>query len=156
LNGIANFSSGTPFTVYDGVDFSQSGSAPEVQGFPANRPNLVANPNNGPRTVERWFDITAFQRLDPVGNAGQYGNAGRNIVRGPGFHGLDLSLLKTFPIREGHSLQFRAECFNFPNHPNFFIPENDVASPNFGRILQAGPSKTVAVCFEVSVLTLLK
>ena len=141
LNGIANFSSGTPFTVYDGVDFSQSGSAPEVQGFPANRPNLVANPNNGPRTVERWFDITAFQRLDPVGNAGQYGNAGRNIVRGPGFHGLDLSLLKTFPIREGHSLQFRAECFNFPNHPNFFIPENDVASPNFGRILQAGPSR---------------
>jgi TonB dependent receptor-like, beta-barrel len=141
LNGIANFSSGTPFTVYDSVDFSQSGNAPEIQGFPANRPNVVADPNQGPRTVERWFDINAFQRLDPVGSGGQYGSAGRNIVKAPGFHGLDLSLLKTFPIREGHSLQFRVECFNFPNHPNFFIPQNDVRSPNFGRILQAGPPR---------------
>jgi hypothetical protein len=60
------------------------------------------------------------------------------MVRAPGFSGLDLSLMKTFAVREGHSLQFRVECFNFPNHPNFFIPDNDVASPNFGRILQAG------------------
>jgi hypothetical protein len=141
LNGIANFSSGTPFTVYDSVDFSQSGNAPEIQGFPANRPDAAADPNQGPRTVERWFDISAFQRLDPVSNAGQYGNAGRNIVRAPGFHGLDLSLFKSFRIREGHSLQFRVECFNFPNHPNFFIPDNDVGSPNFGRILQAGPPR---------------
>jgi hypothetical protein len=143
LNGIANFSSGGPFTVYDSVDYSQSGSAPEIQGFPSNRPNVVSDPNNGPKTVERWFNIGAFQRLDPLSSGGQYGNAGRNIVRGPGFRGLDLSLLKTFSIREGQSLQFRVECFNFPNHANFFNPENDSASPNFGRILQAGPPRLV-------------
>ena len=127
--------------MYDSVDYSQSGSAPEIQGFPSNRPNVVSDPNNGPKKVERWFNIAPFQRLDPLTSGGKYGNAGRNIVRAPGFSGLDLSLMKTFAIREGHSLQFRAECFNFPNHANFFIPENDVASPNFGRILQAGPPR---------------
>ena len=127
--------------MYDSVDYSQSGSAPEIQGFPSNRPNVVSDPNNGPKTVERWFNIAPFQRLDPLTSGGKYGNAGRNIVRAPGSSGLDLSLMKTFAVREGHSLQFRAECFNFANHPNFFIPENDGASPNFGRILQAGPPR---------------
>ncbi|MEW5978640.1 MAG: carboxypeptidase regulatory-like domain-containing protein [Acidobacteriota bacterium] len=141
LNGIANLSSGTPFTVYDSVDVAQSGNAPEIQGFPANRPNLVSDPNRGPRTVDQWFDISAFQRLEPMADAGKYGNAGRNIVRAPGFHGVDLSVFKNFPIHENQSLQVRAECFNFANHANFFIPENDVGSPNFGRILQAGPPR---------------
>lgn len=149
INGIANFSSGTPFTVYDSVDFSQSGNAPQIQGFPANRPNLVSDPNQGPRTVERWFNVNAFQRLDPVRNAGQYGNAGRNVVRAPGYRGLDLSLLKNFKLQERTSLQFRVECFNFPNHANFFIPENDVGSPNFGRILQAGPSRLLQFALKL-------
>jgi hypothetical protein len=60
------------------------------------------------------------------------------VVRGPGFANLDLSLFKNIPIRESASLQFRAECFNVLNHPNFFLPENDLASPNFGQILEAG------------------
>lgn len=148
FNAIGNFSSGTPFTVYDSVDFSQSGNAPEIQGFAANRPNAISNPNKGPRTAERWFDINAFQRLDPVRNAGQFGTAGRNTVRAPGFHGLDLSLFKNFQVREGQSLQFRAECFNFPNHPNFFIPENDIGSPNFGQILQAGPPRLLQLALK--------
>ena len=86
--------------------------------------------------MEQWFDISAFtsSRLDPLTSGGKYGNAGRNIVRGPGFQRTgsvadeDLS-----GSGKGILLQFRAECFNFPNHPNFFIPENDVASPIFGE-----------------------
>jgi hypothetical protein len=141
VSGIANFSSGTPFTVYDGRDVSQQGRAPEISGFAASRPNAIRDPNQGPRTVERWFDIGAFQRLDPIADAGQFGNAGRNIVRGPGFGVVDLSLLKNIKIRESKQIQFRAECFNIANHANFFIPENDIDSPNFGRILQAGPPR---------------
>lgn len=141
VNGIANFSSGAPFTVYESRDVSQQGSAPEITGFSANRPNLIADPNTGPRTVERWFNTEAFQRLDPLANAGQFGNAGRNVVRGPGFHVVDLSLLKSFKLTESRMLQFRFECFNVGNHPNFFLPENDVGSANFGRILQAGPPR---------------
>ena len=51
---------------------------------------------------------------------------------------MDLSLFKNFKVHENVNLQFRAECFNATNHANFFLPENDIASPNFGRILQAG------------------
>jgi hypothetical protein len=149
INGILNVSSSTPFTVYDSVDYSQSGSAPEIQGYAANRPNLVSNPNKGPRTVQEWFDISAFQRLDPQTSGGMYGNAGRNIVNGPGFTGLDASLLRNFQIRESLSLQFRAEWFNVLNHPNFYIPQNDIASPNFGRILQAAPPRLLQFGMKV-------
>ena len=63
---------------------------------------------------------------------------------------MDLSLLKNFKLTERASVQFRFECFNCPNHANFFIPENDVGSPNFGRILQAGPSRLLQ--FAVKLL----
>jgi len=143
INGIANFSSGTPFTVFDSADVAQQGDAPEITGFHASRPNLKAleDPNQGTHTVEQWFNIHAFEPLNPVSDAGQFGNAGRNIVRGPAFGVLDLSLLKSFKIRESKQIQFRFECFNVANHPNFFLPENDISSSNFGRILQAGPAR---------------
>jgi hypothetical protein len=135
--------------VYDSRDVSQQGSAPEITGFSANRPDLIGDPNQGPRTVERWFSIDAFQRLDPIINAGQFGNAGRNVVRGPGFHVLDLSLFKTFKFRESKQIQFRIECFNVANHPNFFLPENDIGSANFGRILQAGPPRLLQFALKL-------
>ena len=45
--------SGTPFTVFDSNDVAAQGSAPEITGFSAQRPNLIGNPNNGPRSGER-------------------------------------------------------------------------------------------------------
>ncbi len=43
-------------------------------------------------------------------------------VAGPGFHRLDFSIFKDFPINEKHKLQFRTEIFNLTNHPNFNAP----------------------------------
>ncbi|HZT37867.1 MAG TPA: carboxypeptidase regulatory-like domain-containing protein [Bryobacteraceae bacterium] len=141
LNAIANFSSGTPFTVYDSANVALQGSAPEITGFYSSRPNLVTDPNLGPHTAGQWVSPSAFQRLDPKTQAGQFGNEGRNVVRGPGIANVDLSLLKTFRLVESARLQFRAECFNCANHANFGLPDNDLASPNFGRILEAGPPR---------------
>ncbi len=84
---------------------------------------------------------SAFRRLNPVTEAGRFGNAGRGTVYGPGIANLDLSLLKTVALREQLRLQFRAESFNLANHANFGLPENDLASPNFGRVLSAGPPR---------------
>jgi len=138
LNGIVNVSSGTPFTVYDTRNVAQQGSHPEITGFAGSRPDLISNPNQGPRTVEQWLLPSAFRRLDAVAEAGKFGNAGRNIVRGPGQSTLDLSAFKNFRLSEGWSAQFRLEAFNVANHANFGIPVNDLVSPNFGRILEAG------------------
>jgi hypothetical protein len=138
LNAIANFSSGTPFTVYDSANVALQGSSPEITGFTSSRPDLVSDPNQGPHTAGQWISRSAFQRLDPVTQAGQFGSEGRNAVRGPGISNIDLSLLKTFAVTERARLQFRAECFNLANHANFGIPDNDIASPNFGRVLESG------------------
>jgi hypothetical protein len=63
--------------------------------------------------------------------------------RGPGIANVDLSLLKSIPLDERARLQFRAEWFNIANHANFGLPDNDLASPNFGRVLEAGPPRLV-------------
>ncbi len=153
FNTIANFSSGTPFTVYDSADVSLQGTAPEISGFYSSRPNLVADPNQGPHTPDQWVSRSAFQRLDPATQAGQFGNEGRNVVRGPGIANVDLSLLKTVALAERAHLQFRAECFNIANHANFGLPENDLASPNFGRILESGPPTALPTRSEAALLS---
>ncbi|MBI1355634.1 MAG: hypothetical protein GC160_14950 [Acidobacteria bacterium] len=143
LNGILTMSSATPFTVYDTTNVSLQGSHPEVSGFFSSRPDLIADPNAGRSTVEQWISPQAFRRLDPIADAGKFGNAGRNIARGPGLGNLDLALLKDFAFSERTRLQFRAEAFNVANHANFSLPVNDLASPSFGRILEAGPSRRI-------------
>jgi Carboxypeptidase regulatory-like domain len=148
LNTIMNFASGTPFTVYDSANVSLQGSAPEITGFYSSRPNLVSDPNNGPHTPNQWVSRSAFQQLDPATQAGQFGNEGRNVVRGPGIQNIDLSLFKNFAIGESMRLQFRAECFNLFNHANFGLPENDLQSPAFGQILQAGPPRLLQLALK--------
>jgi phage-related tail fiber protein len=82
VNVIASHNSSTPFTIYDSTNVSLQANSPPISGIPASRPNLIGNPNAGPHTVQRWMSPSAFQRLDPVTQAGQFGNAGRNIARG--------------------------------------------------------------------------
>jgi hypothetical protein len=68
-----------------------------------------------------------------------YGNAGRDIVTGPGTNNFDATFQKEFPLRETMRLQFRADMFNFFNHPNFDQPNRifTAASSNFGSISSA-------------------
>lgn len=150
LNTIASFSTGTPFTVYDSADVSLQGSAPEISGFYSSRPNLIANPNVGqPHTANEWISRAPFQQLNPVTMAGQFGNEGRNVVRGPGIESVDASLFRSFSLNETKRLQFRAECFNVLNHANLGLPENDLESPAFGQILQAGPPRLMQLALKL-------
>lgn len=141
LNLIAIANSATPFTVYDSSNVSLQASAPPISGYFASRPNVVGNPNRGPHSVAQWIDPANFQRLDPTTQAGQFGDAERNVARGPGSADVDLSAIKNFQLAEWMTLQFRAESFNVANHPNFGLPIADMASGNFGQILLAGPPR---------------
>jgi hypothetical protein len=150
LNTISSFSSGTPFTVYDSANVSLQGSAPEITGFYSSKPDLISDPNSGqPHTANQWVTRAPFLQLNPVTQAGQFGNEGRNVVRGPGIEDVDLSLFKNFSIDETRRVQFRAECFNLLNHPNFGLPENDLESPAFGQILQAGPPRLLQLAVKL-------
>lgn len=150
MNAIASLSTGTPFTVYDSADVSQQGSAPEITGFYSSRPDLISNPNVGqPHTANEWISRSPFLALNPVTQAGQFGNEGRNVVRGPGIEDVDFSIFKYFDVSERARVQFRAECFNLLNHPNFGLPENDLESPAFGQILQAGSPRLLQLAIKV-------
>ncbi len=152
LNGIASIQSGTPFTVFDSNDVSLQGQAPEITGFSANRPNLVGNPNHGPRTPQQWFNVSAFQQLqpDPQGRFQVFGNEGRNVVEGPGYANWDFSAFKNIPVAEGKEFQFRGELFNVLNHTNLRLPVSDISSgPGvFGSIHQDVSPRVIQVALK--------
>ncbi len=138
LNGIFTAMSGTPFTVFDSNDVSLQGQAPEISGFSSNRPNVIGNPNSGPRSTAEWFNVSTFQRLtqDPNSPVEQFGNEGRNAVLGPRYVNWDFSAFKNIRLTESKELQLRGELFNILNHTNFRLPVSDIESPNFGQIQQ--------------------
>ena len=88
------------------------------------RPNLIPGRSNNPivGTPQQWFDPRNFT----LPNVGFYGTLGRNTLIGPPLADLDLSIEKTFAVRENLHLQFRAEFFNALNHTNFGLPLNSV------------------------------
>ena len=138
FNALLAVNSSTPFTVYDSANVSLQAPHPGVSGMFGDRPNAVGNPNSGaPHKVSQWVSPSAFQRLDPVANAGQFGNEARNSVDGPAYGSLDASLDKSFAIGENTKIQFRAEAFNVTNHVNLIPPVFDMNSPAFGQITEA-------------------
>jgi len=150
INGIATYNSGTPFTVSDSANVALQANSPPISGFPASRPNLVGDPNSGPRTVDEWISRSAFQRLNLQTQAGQFGNAGRNIARGPSYTSIDVSFVRNFALHGQTRLQFRAEVFNVFNHVNLGLPVADLNSPSFGRIISAGPPRLGQFALKLS------
>ena len=123
--------SGAPFTVNISSDQANIGAGP------AQRPNVSADPNNGPHTPQQWFDTSVFS----LPALYSFGNAPRNAVIGPGLEEFDFSLQKDIVLREPLRLQFRAEAYNLLNHPNFNIPNRIAFTPNFGSISSAQDSR---------------
>ena len=153
LNGIFTAMSGGPFTVFDSNVVSLQGQAPEITGFSANRPNLIGNPNSGPRTPKEWFNVSAFQQLqpDPLGRFEVFGDEGRNVVQGPGYVNWDASAFKTIRLTESKELQFRGELFNLLNHTNFRLPVSDIEdiqTGTFGQIQSDVSPRVIQVALK--------
>jgi hypothetical protein len=139
-NGIWVFQTGRPFTVALHPDLDNSNTGRSTLGFGANdRPNASANPKLSNPSAARWFDTGAFQ----VPAFGAFGNAGRNILEGPGLGVGNVSVLKETPLAEHIRLQLRIEAFNVLNRANYDLPGIFLGSPNFGRILSAGQPRRV-------------
>jgi hypothetical protein len=128
LNVIATAQSGLPFTVVSGTDRSLSGIGNDYA-------DLVGNPArpSGANPIFQYFNPAAFA---PAAS-GTFGSAGRNILRGPGYFDVDMSIFKEFLFTERWKLQFRAEAFNLENRANFQNPTASVSSATFGRITAA-------------------
>jgi hypothetical protein len=135
LNSIYTMRSGTPVNVVD------EGNPQSTTNL---RPNIVGNPvlPRSQRTLQEWFNTSAFTpNLDANGNI-IAGDAGRNIFSGPGYINVDFSLFKDFAITKKYRLQTRLESFNTLNTPHFSNPGGNETTPGSFGIIQFTDNKT--------------
>lgn len=132
FSGTLTFQDGTPLNpVYYATDFANSGTP--------NRPNVVfgqdVNLPASQRNADRFFNTNAFSDPAPY----TFGNAGRDVLPGPGNAVVNVALERRFVVTEGKSIAFRAETFNLLNHPNIGIPgPYPDFGPFFGKAFSAG------------------
>ena len=151
LSGTAVLQSGTPFSItnaggatYYGTDTSRasfvSGDVTRMavkHGTTENRLNSYFNNGIFSTTAGTVTQTDTQTGAAPVfATAGTlYGNTGRNILTGPMQRDLDLSLSKETALRDGVSVEFRAQAFNVTNTPNFSNPSGDIGTAStFGEI----------------------
>jgi hypothetical protein len=125
VNAIVTLASGVPFTPIVAQD--RAGTArPNSQW-----PDRICEGTVDEPSAERWFDASCFT----VPAVGTFGNAGRNILVGPGLTNVDFSIFKSFSVIADHLLQFRLEVFNTFNHVNLGQPNATIDAPlTVGRI----------------------
>lgn len=125
---------GTPLTLFVGSDAPGFGN---VDGGPSDRPNIVdpgilgmtiGNPDTAPLILTR--DRFSYIQLDQ-----DRGSLGRGTFRKGGIANVNASVTKTWRYgANGGAVSFRAEAFNFTNHPQFDEPQRNLSSPAFGKI----------------------
>jgi Carboxypeptidase regulatory-like domain/TonB dependent receptor len=137
LSGTVTLQDGTPVNpFYFGLDFANSGTP--------NRPNIVPGQSislpRSVRSANEFFNTGAFSAPAPF----TFGDAGRDIIPGPGNNIFDFSLARRFPIRDRGAVEFRASAFNAFNHPNWGIPgPNPDFGPFFGKIFSSGEPRRI-------------
>jgi hypothetical protein len=120
LNGVFTWSTGTPLTIT---------SDPLLCACPGN--TVTANFNGGSISGANgnFLNPAAFSAAAP----GQFGNLGRGAFRGPDFKNYDMSLFKSFRVRDRFNLELRGEAYNLSNTPHFANPVTNINSPAFGQ-----------------------
>ena len=123
IAGVFSAATGNYYTATDIVSVSNSDCGGTV-GFYCSRPARVGDPNGKPCIPGTLFNTCAFAddlTIPGIVPAGTFGDAGRNIIEGPGYKTWDTSFVKQFPINEQKHLEFRAEFFNILNHVNYLF-----------------------------------
>ncbi|MGH9325608.1 MAG: carboxypeptidase regulatory-like domain-containing protein [Terriglobia bacterium] len=135
VSSLTSWQNGFPFTIFSGVDNSFSGEfldRADFTGTSLGQAVLGDRPHG--QMVNEYFNTSVFG----VNAIGTFGNAGKNLLEGPGFFDTDIGLIKNTRITERTSVQFRAEFFNLFNSVNLMQPGNTVGSGSFGHIFSAG------------------
>jgi outer membrane receptor protein involved in Fe transport len=136
FNGIATFTSGTPYTAGVGGEEDIAGvGGTEYNSFGSGsggyeRMDVVGNPKLSNPTRAEWFNTSAFV----IPAAGTYGNVGRDTLRSDPYRNFDLSLFRQFPITETKRLEFRFEMFNAFNQVVYAPPDAAAVDPTYGAV----------------------
>ena len=131
-SGDWTIASGLPFTprLLGDIDEVNAGTNGTL------RPNLVPGQSVSlaNHSIAEWFNTAAF--IAPP--AGNYGNARRNSIIGPGSKVFDMAFTKIIPLKESRMLEFRAQATNIFNIPNYSSIDTTLNSPTFGRVTAVG------------------
>jgi len=138
--GVLTLMSGTPLNF----------GAPNA---PLNAPGNAQSPNiSGPVRILHgvdeafWFDPSNFSAPAP----GTFGNLGRNILGGPNFFGFDASLSRKITIREGWTVEIRADAIDAFNKAQFGNPDTGFGNANFGKVKGAGGARNISLGARLS------
>lgn len=145
VTGLVNWRSGFAYSVFSNVDNSFSGVGSDRADYVGGNTSLDrSRPHR--ELVRNYFNVSAFSP-----NAiGTFGNSGKNILRGPRYFDADMGLLKSFPVSELTSLQFRAEFFNLFNNVNFNQPNNLLGTASVGAITSASDPRILQLALKLS------
>ena len=138
-SGDFTFATGTPLSPQIVGSFTEvnSGTSGTL------RPDVVPGQpvTLGNQGIGQWFNTAAF--VAPP--TGQFGDAGRNSIPGPGTILFDMSVSKTFQFKEARTLEFRATGNNIFNHVNFAGVDTNLNSPTFGQVISVGGMRRVTL-----------
>lgn len=163
LLSISSISSGSPFTIFSGIQQTGAGS----NGV--DRPDQIAKPRlstarkvredyfgQGTNNAMAFFAIPLHVAGGTGPNLGRFGTLGRNTFRGPAYYDFDFSLIKDTPFGRRKSgaervdLQFRGEFFNLFNIVNMGLPANILNGSGFGEISKtAGTSRQIQLSLKL-------
>ncbi|MGH9852699.1 MAG: TonB-dependent receptor, partial [Blastocatellia bacterium] len=162
VSAISQFQTGTPVTIATGDDFAGVGPGSGAQFWIVNGdPTLGSGDKKfslGASDQNYWFRISqsgatcnpanAANRRDPATclftepGAGTFSTRqSRGILYNPGFQNHNLTLVKEFFITESHRIQFRAEAYNWLNHPNWNGADTNPRSSTFGKVTSKGGNR---------------
>jgi hypothetical protein len=163
LLSISSISSGSPFTVFSGIQQTGAGS----NGV--DRPDQIAVPHlstarqvredyfgQGVNNGSAFFSIPIHIAGGTGPNQGRFGTLGRNSFRGPAYYDFDFALIKDTPFGRRKSgaeridMQFRGEFFNLFNIVNMGLPANIIDGSGFGEISKtAGTSRQIQLSLKM-------
>jgi hypothetical protein len=138
VSGTIQAQTGQPFNIGSGDDFAGVGPGSGTQLWNITKKPISRRQFTGANGGGSWFDTSAFARPAPGTFSGR---ETRNQIYGPGFQSWNIALVKAFhviPNHENHQFIFRAEAFNFTNHPNLDTPDTNPTSGTFGQVTQKG------------------
>jgi hypothetical protein len=160
FSGTLQGQSGRPQTVSQNNDVAGVGPGSGNQFWVFQRQPNLYHQFSGGKNTNQWFEATLRTATNPNGiwstaPAGTFAPRGtRGLIYGPGFESFSAALQKGFqviPNHENHQLIFRAEAFNFANHPNYDNPDVGPTSGTFGRINGKGNTYASERQFQFSL-----
>ncbi|MBS1790027.1 MAG: carboxypeptidase regulatory-like domain-containing protein [Acidobacteria bacterium] len=157
VSGVSQFQTGTPFSIATGDDFAGVGPGSGSQFWIVNGDPQLGNGDkkfaSSSSEANYWFAVKNSDgtSIFTQPTAGTFSTQSvRNFIYRPGFQNHNIGLLKDFHITERHAIQFRAEAFNFLNHPNWSSPDTNPRSATFGKILNKDSERNLQFALRYS------